>query len=937
MGLELARAYITVRGDSSRLQKDFAAMKGPVVAQTSRIGTAMGRVLSTAMMAGGVAGFAGIFAMATREVVGFERKMIDVRANARLLGEEGEEAFQLLNATARELGATTQFTAKQSAEALDWMVLGGLKAREAVEAVPSVLALASSANLELAESAKIVIDNMRKYGMEASETGKIADFMSSAQSRAQITARDLAQGLQSLGSITTSMNVSFQDTVALLTGMGRAGTEMSRGGTALSMALFRLAAPPKEAEEALRKMNIQVKSFVDKESGVLNLIGLFKAVALAMPTDPIERGAAAGALFGMRAREILGVLRLLRDTTFVEETQVGLMEDMGRAARVSEAKLETFWGMLKKVRSVLGELAIAGLTPVLKSLQPLLENIRAGTAMFAKFVTWVYKVGDAIGNTPFGYLLSGFWQSVKVGGVLTGVLISMQFAVAKLSLAFTTLGGSAGAALLVLGRWKIALVALVALMDTVMVHSIAFGAIGLKAIVAHPIVAFFAALAAGIGVVILEWRKVNQLVEEGNKITAQFVERGKEQEKTLIKQVTRLQELANAGGLNNKQAKEAQEIIDELESRYGSLGLQVDQATGSIIGMEKALDQLARQSHRIRAAGLRVYLADLTRQYGEAKEKSLEFFRVQGHWMGEMDRLNKEMVKTQKELFALWEKPIKFPSIGIEGGDERNADASRENAREIAKAAFDMKRELVLGIGELDFTTVRNEFNLLRDQVSAIVREFPELENAAKRFLELEWEETPFGKVTSQLEDALFKTKALSKGWESWRIELEKFARQEWVSPAQVEMMRRMLVMQDRLQKKRTEESRFKDMAKSIREEMRTPVDKMLRFVFDIKKLAERGRQGLPGGLSPVEAMRRLQMERQRVQEGRPKEDIRIEAGRFGFADYGKSLQDAFMKSNDPAKMTAKNTAEANKMLILINQGIQALAASPSPTAVYAR
>lgn len=909
-----------------------------MVAQTSKIGMAMGRALSMAMVAGGVAGFAGIFAMATREVIGFERKMVDVRANARLLGKEGGEAFELLNATARELGATTQFTAMQVAKALDWMVLGGLRAREAIEAVPGVLNLASSANLELAESAKIVVDNMRKYGMEASETGKIADFMSSAQSRAQITARDLAQGLQSLGSITTSMNVSFRDTVALLTGMGRAGTEMSRGGTALSMALFRLAAPPKEAERALQMMNIQVRSFVDTESGVLNLIGLFKAIALALPTDPIERGAAAAALFGMRAREVLGVLNLLRDTTFVEETQVGLIEDLGRSARVSEAKLETFWGMLKKVRSVLGELAIAGLTPVLKKFQPLLENIRAGTAMFTKFVTWVYKTGAAISDLPFGFLLFGFWDVTKAGVILTGGLISMQFAVGKLTLAYKALGGAMGMSMLVLGRWKIALIGTLAVLDAIMINLIAYGAILGGAVLANPVTAAaLALLVATVGTIIwlgIETKKTNAIIEEGNKITEQFVERGKKQEANLVKQVARLLELSKAGRLSNEQMKEAQGIIGDLEGLYGSLGLKISQTTGGIIGMAKAIELLEQKNSKMQLGNLQRQLSDLNDKFREAEATSYTVDREDA--LLEMDRLGKKVDEVREKMSKYRSGPAVLSSVIVEGS-KKDIDALRRMDKERAKAAFDAKKDLVSGIRELDPSTVRREFGLLSRQVGAIAREFPGLEGAARRFLELEWKKTPFGKVIGQLDDAKLKTVALTRGWENWRIELEKFARQPWVTPAQVQAMQRMLVMQNQLGKKRSEESRFEGMAKGIREEMRTPVDEMEDLAVEIGKLVRRGVRGLPGSLTPEEGVQRFQMERQRIQEGRPKEEITMGAGRFGFADFGKSLQDAFLKSSDPSKETAKNTAAANKLLGMINTGIDVLKAKSPQSSVYAR
>ena len=53
--------------------------------------------------------------------------------------------------------------------------------------------------------------------------------------------------------------------------------------------------------------------------------------------------------------------------------------------------------------------------------------------------------------------------------------------------------------------------------------------------------------------------------------------------------------------------------------------------------------------------------------------------------------------------------------------------------------------------------------------------------------------------------------------------------------------------------------------------------------------------------------------------------------GRFSAVEYGKALQDAFLKSDDPAKKTAMNTKEANITLKLINIGIGILAGKPLP------
>ena len=80
MGLELAKAFVTVRGDTSYLQRDLTKAKGPVVTSMGGMGAAAGRMFGQAMALAGVGGIGMMFMMAGREAVGFEKIMVDVRA-----------------------------------------------------------------------------------------------------------------------------------------------------------------------------------------------------------------------------------------------------------------------------------------------------------------------------------------------------------------------------------------------------------------------------------------------------------------------------------------------------------------------------------------------------------------------------------------------------------------------------------------------------------------------------------------------------------------------------------------------------------------------------------------------------------------------------------------------------------------------------------------
>ncbi len=504
MGIELARAYVLIRADSSKLAGDLGKTASKVTNSLKGVAKSAGAPMSAASVAAqklgrslaaakneaesfkksmgktqtalkgvtkaagrtakatakvksgligvgtavrGLVAAAGIYSLgraifaAGNQAMTFEKTMIDVRANARLLGKDGAAAFEMLEKTARKMGATTAFSATEAAAALNQLVLGGLRAEQAAAALPSVLNLAASANLGLAEAAKATVDNMVKFGMAASDTARIGDTLSSAQSRAQVTARDLIGGLQATGAAASSMGIDFEDVVAVLTAFGKVGIDQGRAGTSLALGLARMAAPPAEAAKALKELNISMSDF-QKPGGGIDLIGLLKALALALPEDEIKRMTAVVDIFGARGRAIVGVLKLMKETAFVSETRQGFIDDMGRAAVVAEAKMETFWGSIRKVRSVLGELAIAGLTPVLEALKPLLEMVVALTGWIAKLV------GHFEALSPIMTVMMATLTGLAIAA-LAWVVALKAVAVAKM--AILAMSGPAGWAMIAVG------------------------------------------------------------------------------------------------------------------------------------------------------------------------------------------------------------------------------------------------------------------------------------------------------------------------------------------------------------------------------------------------------------------------------------------------------------------------------------------------------
>lgn len=436
------------------LAADLNRAKPAVARAASRLGSVIRQALSTA----GFIGVGMVIYRAVATAATFEEAMIRVRANARLLGKEGEATFRMLEKATRKLGATTRFTSVQAAEAMNQLVLGGLAAEDAIGALPTVLNLAASAGFDLGTAAKVVVDNMVKFGMKASETGRIADFLSSAQSRAQTTAMDLATAHSALGSSAASLGISFRDTTAILTGLAKAGVRGGEAGTALAIAFQRMIAQPKEASEVLEELGINIRDFATGPGGALDAIRLFRALADSMPIDPVKRSEQAFALFGARGRRIVGLLGLMQRGKFVENTAKGLEDDLGRAARVAAARMDTFIGTLLELKSAMSELAIAALTPVLKAMEPVIDGIKLLTLVIAKSMETLKKWDAAMGGM-IGMTAKAIVAVLALSAAFKGLIVVIKLTVRVIQMALVkTVAGVVVVALGLALAWIIKLI-----------------------------------------------------------------------------------------------------------------------------------------------------------------------------------------------------------------------------------------------------------------------------------------------------------------------------------------------------------------------------------------------------------------------------------------------------------------------------------------------
>ena len=164
----------------------------------------------------------------------------------------------LLEGQARQLGATTQFTMTQAADAMGYLGMAGWKTQQIYGTMPGMLNLAAGAGTDLARTADIVSDNMTAMGVPVEKAAHFMDVYAYALTNSNVNLESLGETMKYAAPVAAAFGASLEDTAAMTMMMGNAGIKGSMAGTALRMGLLRLSGPPKKASKAMDELGISV-------------------------------------------------------------------------------------------------------------------------------------------------------------------------------------------------------------------------------------------------------------------------------------------------------------------------------------------------------------------------------------------------------------------------------------------------------------------------------------------------------------------------------------------------------------------------------------------------------------------------------------------------------------------------------------------------------
>lgn len=365
------------------------------------------------LQAGAVLGVSVGFKDTVDTFSGFEAAMSQVKA----ISGATETEFSQLTAKAKEMGASTKFTATESAEAFNYMSMAGWKTRDMLDGIEGIMSLAAASNEDLGTTSDIVTDALTAFGMKASDSGHFADVLAQAASNANTDVGKMGETFKYVGTMAGALGYSIED-VSLAAGlMANAGLKGSMAGTSMNAILTRLSTNTDGAADAVRELGVEffnADGSARKWSDVMS--GLREATA---DYTKEQKTNLANTVAGMDAQK--GLLAILNAT---EEDYRKISEAVnnadGASQRMADTMQDNLAGAMTRLQSAadgvklsLGERLKPYLMDLAEWLTDKMPDIEDG---LMRFMDRVDSAVESVKGKIAGFTSTAEWQDADFFG-----------------------------------------------------------------------------------------------------------------------------------------------------------------------------------------------------------------------------------------------------------------------------------------------------------------------------------------------------------------------------------------------------------------------------------------------------------------------------------------------------------------------------------------
>lgn len=318
----------------------------------------------------------GVGTAAITTGISFEDTMAKVQATSGASAGEMEN----LEEKAREMGATTRFSASEAGDALYYMSLAGWSTDEMLNGIDGTMQLAAASGEDLGTVSDILTDSLTAFGLEADDSARMADVLAAASSNANTDVSGMGAAFQYVAPIAGSLGFTIEDTSVALGLLADNGIKGQKAGTQLRSMMTRLVSPTGAAADTIEELGIQVSN---ADGTMRPLDDIMEQLRGTMGhLDEEQQAQIATTLFGQEAMS--GALAIINTT---DESYEDLTESVtgaeGAAQDMADTMEDTAGGSLRELKSMVEEVALQLFDQLAPAFESAIDWVKEGVQWFS--------------------------------------------------------------------------------------------------------------------------------------------------------------------------------------------------------------------------------------------------------------------------------------------------------------------------------------------------------------------------------------------------------------------------------------------------------------------------------------------------------------------------------------------------------------------------
>lgn len=352
---------------------------------------------ATAVVAGGL--IAGGLWQSSQAGISFEQTLANVSAKMGSTAYRGTANFAMMEDAAKRVGAQTEFSTTQAADALNFMAMAGFNVEQAVAAMPGVIDLATASQTDLATATDIATDTLGAFNLMSKDSAqlqqnlsRVNDVLAKTTVTSNTNMQQLFETMKKGGPVATVAGASIETVAAMAGTMANAGIKAEIAGTAVANSFLNLSKPSTQAAQVLRRLGVRTQDANGKLRDMPDIIDdLNRGMGKLTQT---QRQAATEVIFGREG--LAGNIAVLQaGGDALRQYRAQLEQSTGASAEMARISRDTTQGSINSLKSAIEGVSIAMFA---QNRGPMRDAIDLATQ-------WVRKNGDMIAQNVGGFFL----------------------------------------------------------------------------------------------------------------------------------------------------------------------------------------------------------------------------------------------------------------------------------------------------------------------------------------------------------------------------------------------------------------------------------------------------------------------------------------------------------------------------------------------------